>query len=53
MKGNKFLNDYVKSCRKANREEEIEMYGKPLKIRHIQKSKKAYSRKKKFNNWDE
>lgn len=54
MKGeNKFLNDYIKSCRKIAREEEIETYGKPIRIKHIQKSKKTYSRKKKFNNWDE
>lgn len=47
-----FLNDYVKACRKQARDEEIEMYGKPIHIKHIANSKKQYNRKK-FKKWDE
>ena len=53
MKGKNFLNDYVKACRRIEREEEIETYGKPLHIKHIAKSKKQYDRKKFKRNWQD
>ena len=52
MKNRDFVKDYVKACRKQAREEEIEMYGKPIHIKHIAKSKKQYDRKK-FRNWED
>lgn len=42
----KFTKDYIKAVRRQNREDEIEMYGKPMNYNHVQKSKKAYKRKK-------
>ena len=40
--------DYIKAVRKADREQEIEMYGKVISTRPTKthKSKKVYSRKK-------
>ena len=52
MKGKDFIKDYVKTCRKQAREEEIESYGKPLRMKNVTKSKKQYDRKK-FRNWDD
>ena len=49
--------DYIKAIRKADREREIEMYGKVTSIRpsKIHKSKKAYDRAKEKNrkNFDD
>ena len=49
--------DYIKAIRKADREREIEMYGKVISIRtsKIHKSKKAYDRAKEKNrkNFDD
>ena len=37
--------DYIKANRKASREEEIKLYGKPIAHRHVtHKSKKTYNR---------
>ena len=38
--------DYVKAARRGSREAEIELYGKPLNHRRVEKSKKQYDRKK-------
>lgn len=39
--------DYIKANRKASREEEIKLYGKPIAHRHVtHKSKKAYNRQR-------
>lgn len=39
--------DYIKANRKASREEEIALYGKPIYNRHIiHKSKKLYNRRR-------
>ncbi len=38
--------DYIKAIRRASRQAEIEEHGKPLSHRHVQRSKKLYSRKK-------
>ena len=38
--------DYVKACRKGSREAEIELHGRPVHVRKIHRSKKAYDRKK-------
>lgn len=39
--------DYIKANRKASREEEIRLYGKPISSRHlIHKSKKIYNRQR-------
>jgi hypothetical protein len=39
--------DYIKAVRRASREAEIEAHGKPVAARlHIQRSKRAYNRKK-------
>lgn len=47
----KFTKDYIKTVRKQNREDEIEMYGKAINYNRIQKSKKAYKRTKfKYND---
>ena len=41
------LNDYIKANRKASREEEIRMYGKPIANRLVTfKSKKQYNRQR-------
>lgn len=48
MKQNKQL-DYIKANRKASREAEIEMYGKPISHLKVIQSKKAYNRKKEKN----
>ena len=49
--------DYIKAVRKADREQEIEMYGKVISTRPTKahKSKRAYDRKKEKNrkNFDE
>jgi len=38
--------DYIIANRKAAREEEIRLHGKPISLRtHLHKSKKTYSRK--------
>lgn len=37
--------DYIKACRRASRDAEIEMHGRPLHRKKVHKSKKAYSRK--------
>lgn len=39
--------DYMKANRKANREKEIEDFGKPLNHHKVFKSKKTYTRKDK------
>lgn len=39
----------VKHIKKLNREEEIYLQGKTIHVQHIQKSKKIYSRKSKWN----
>ena len=43
--------DYIKAVRKADREREIEMYGKDISIKpsKIHKSKKAYDKAKEKN----
>ena len=39
--------DYIKANRKASREEEIRLYGKPISSRrNIHKSKKQYNRQR-------
>lgn len=38
--------DYLKAHRRASREEEIALYGKPVRLRAVHKSKKAYDRKR-------
>ena len=39
--------DYIKANRKASREEEIKLYGKPIAHRHVtHKSKKTYNRQR-------
>lgn len=43
--------DYVKACRRLAREEEIEMYGKPLNYSKIKSSKKTYNRKNMKKNF--
>lgn len=43
---NKQKKDYIKANRKAAREVEIEMYGRPLPRKKVHKSKKVYDRKK-------
>jgi hypothetical protein len=43
---NKQKKDYIKANRKAAREAEIEMYGRPLPRKKVHKSKKVYDRKK-------
>ena len=49
--------DYIKAVRKADREREIEMYGKVISIKpsKIHKSKKAYDKAKEKNrkNFDD
>lgn len=45
----KTIIDIVKHINKLNREEEIQKYGKPLKLTQIKKSKKTYSRKNKWS----
>ena len=49
--------DYIKAVRKADREREIEMYGKVISIKpsKIHESKKAYDRAKEKNrkNFDD
>ena len=36
--------DYIKANRKASREAEIEMYGKPICNKSVHQSKKVYNR---------
>ncbi len=43
------IKDIIKAVRKANREEEIRLYGKPLPKNRIKQSKKRYKRNKKVN----
>ena len=39
--------DYIKANRKASREEEIKLYGKPIAHRHVtHKSRKTYNRQR-------
>ncbi len=38
--------DYIKANRKASREEEIALHGKPTRWRCVQASKKIYNRKR-------
>lgn len=52
MKKDKNL-DYVKACRKKSREEEFERHGKSINYGKVEKSKKAYSRKNKYKNYEE
>lgn len=42
--------DYIKANRKASREEEIQLYGKPVSFSKVFASKKKYTRKKKHKN---
>ena len=42
----KSIIDQIKVARKASREEEIKMHGKPIRYTKIAKSKKVYDRKK-------
>ena len=49
-KGNNILNDILRAVRRENREEEIRLYGKPIRWHHIAESKKVYSRKTKHKN---
>lgn len=44
---NKSLNLYIKANRRASREAEIEVFGHPLPIHKVHKSKKIYTRKNK------
>lgn len=44
---NKRILDYIKAARKKSREEEIQLYGKPLPKTKIKESKKIYKRNKK------
>ena len=44
------LVDVLKAVRKANREEEIRLHGKPIKVSNVVESKKVYSRKTKHKN---
>lgn len=44
---NKRILDYIKAVRKKSREEEIQLYGKPLPKTKIKESKKIYKRNKK------
>lgn len=41
---NKRILDYIKAVRKKSREEEIQLYGKPLPKTKIKESKKRYIR---------
>jgi hypothetical protein len=53
MKNKDFIKDYVKASRRLAREEEIEMYGKPINHKHVKQSEKTYKRKKfKYHNED-
>ena len=45
---NRRILDYVKAVRKKSREEEIQLYGKPLPKTKIKESKKIYKRNKKW-----
>lgn len=46
------ISDYIKSNRKASREEEIRAHGKPISHNHVWKNKKNYNRKQKHKtNW--
>lgn len=38
--------DYLKAHRRASREEEIALHGRPTRLRAVHKSKKAYDRKR-------
>ena len=40
------LDEYIKANRKAGREEEIRLYGKPLSFNRIHQSKRTYNRKR-------
>ena len=48
---NRRILDYVKAVRKKSREEEIQLYGKPLPKTKIKESKKIYKRNKKWMYW--
>lgn len=43
----KCILDYIKAVRKQSREEEIQLYGKPLPRTKIKESKKIYKRNRK------
>lgn len=45
---NKRILDYIKAVRKKSREEEIQLYEKPLPKTKIKESKKIYKRNKKW-----
>lgn len=54
MKAKNFSKDYIKACRKAERDEEIEMFGKPIfSGTKIKESRKKYNRKKVKNIYDD
>ena len=44
-KKNNIMMDALKAFRKASREEEIRLYGKPINHNKVFKNKKIYSRK--------
>jgi hypothetical protein len=44
-KKRKFVNDLLKTAHRISREEEIELFGKPINHFKIAKSKKKYTRK--------
>lgn len=50
---NKETINIIKAMRRARREEEIALFGKPILYNNIIKSKKIYSRKKKHKNQKE
>lgn len=53
MKAKNFTKDYVKACAKAERDEEIELFGKPVFFQtKIKETKKKYNRKKVKNIYD-
>ena len=45
--------DRIKRAKKAARDAEIALYGKPLYYSHVVKSKKVYTRKKKHKNQEQ
>jgi len=45
--------DQIKRAKKAARDAEISLYGKPLYHFHVVKSKKVYTRKRKHKNQEQ
>ena len=43
--------EMLKAYKRAAREEEIRLHGKPLPVHHVEKSKKVYDRKREKANY--